>query len=101
VVGLVVADELDPTHRPAGQVAVHQCDHRVGGRAAMNQVTDLEDGQVVGQPTGSAVDVEPWELGPQLVEVSRDVADDRNAVRRALGPDRVRSVGGSLVGRLW
>jgi hypothetical protein len=67
--------------------------HRVGGGAAINQGTDLDDGQVAGQPTGSAVGAEPSELGPQLVEVTRDVADDRNAVRRALGPDRVRSVG--------
>jgi hypothetical protein len=67
----------------------------------MNQVTDLDDGQVGGQPTGCTVGAEPAELGAQLVDVARDVADDRNAVRRALGPDRVRSVGGSLVGRLW
>ncbi|MEN3264164.1 MAG: hypothetical protein V7646_1058 [Pseudonocardia sp.] len=90
----MVADELDPLHRLAGQVAVHQRDHRVGGGAAMNQVTDLDDGQVAGQPTGCAVGAEPSELGPQLVEVTRDVADDRKAVRRALGPVRAQSVGG-------
>jgi hypothetical protein len=34
----------------------------------MNQVIDLDDGQVVGQPIGSTVRVEPEELDPQLVE---------------------------------
>jgi hypothetical protein len=51
----------------------------------MNQVTDLDDSQVVGQPTGCAVGAEPSELGAQLVDVARHVADDRNAVARSVG----------------
>jgi hypothetical protein len=53
----------------------------------VDEVADLDDGQVLREPTGAGVRAEPLELATQLVDMSTDVADDRHAGVR---PGRAR-----------
>ena len=86
VLRLVVADQLDPLIRPAGQEVVDQADHarRVG--AAMDEVTDLDHGEVGGQRARVRVRAQADQLLAQRLPVAADVTDHGHP---AAGPRHV------------
>ena len=102
VVRLVVADELDPLGGLGAQVAVDDVDDLSGVGATMDQITDLDDDQILGQRAVGAR-AEAGELVAQWCGVSTDVTDDGDphcgqvAFRRAgRGSDVGRRAGRSI-----
>ena len=75
VVRLVVTDELDPLGGLGAQVAVDDVDDPSGVGATMDQITDLDDDQILGQRAVGAR-AEAGELVAQWFGVSTDVTDD-------------------------
>ena len=75
----MVADELNPLFALLAQVSVDERDDAAGIRSAVDEVTDLDDGEVVGQDPGVRVGAEPDEFVAQRREVAAHVADHCNS----------------------
>jgi hypothetical protein len=84
----VVADELDPLRRLLDERPVHDVEHTRRVRSTVDQVADLDGGQVRRQSQVRGVGAEPDERGSQQAGVSADVSEDRDARHGGSLPQR-------------
>ncbi len=70
----MIADELNPPLGLFAEVSIDETDDAVGVRATVNEVTHLNDDEVVGQPA-VVVGAEAAEFSCEFLTMPTDIAD--------------------------